>query len=457
MADNEMQRVPPQSIEAEESVLGAMLLDNRAVSKVIEILNEDAFYRENHSIIYGAMIALFSENEPIDQLTVMEKLKKGKKLKSIGGAYYLAELADRSPTAANVQFHAKIVLEKYILRKLIQTAGSIAERAYECREGVTDLLEEAEQDVFKLSESRLRDGFQSITPILHDTFERIEKLHDVEGGVTGVPSGFANLDNLTAGFQRSDLIIIAGRPSMGKTALALTMARNASVEHNVTVGFFSLEMSNYQLSLRLLTAETRVNAHKVRSGKLSKEEWQTLSAGVGRLAEAPIFTDDKAGISILEIRAKARRLKAEHNVGLIIVDYLQLIAPPKGANNREQEISIISRSLKALAKELDIPVVALSQLSREVEKRGKEKRPVLSDLRESGAIEQDADVVMFVYRPEMYGIKVDNDGNSLEGVAEIIIGKQRNGPTGTAKMTFIRDYAKFEQYAEDVYTKDVPF
>ena len=457
MAENETQRVPPQSIEAEESVLGAMLLDNRAVSKVIEILNEDAFYRENHRIIYNAMIWLFNENEPIDQLTVMEKLKKDKNLESIGGAYYLAELADRSPTAANVQFPAKIVLEKYILRKLIQTTGSIAERAYECREGVTDLLEEAEQDVFKLSESRLRDGFQSIDPILHDTFERIEKLHDIEGGVTGIPSGFADLDNLTSGFQQSDLVIVAGRPSMGKTALALTMARNAAVEHNVPVGFFSLEMSNYQLSLRLLTAEARVNAHKVRSGKLSKEEWKMMSIGVGRLAEAPIFIDDKAGISVLEIRAKARRLKTEQNVGLIVVDYLQLIAPPKGANNREQEISIISRSLKALAKELEVPVVALSQLSREVEKRGKEKRPVLSDLRESGAIEQDADVVMFVYRPEMYGITEDKDGNSLEGVTEVIIGKQRNGPTGIAKMAFIREYAKFENLAADVYTKDVPF
>jgi len=462
MAEQENPRVPPQSIEAEEAVLGAMLLDGEAVGKVIEMMGSSlAFYKESNRLIFDAMMQLFSESTPVDQLTVLEKLRNNGKLETVGGAYYLSELADKSPTSANVEFYAKIVLEKYVLRELIRTAGGIAERAYDSGEDVTNLLEEAEQDVFRLSESRLRGGFRPIDPILHETFEKIENMHGSAGGITGVPTGYKNLDNLTSGFQSSDLIIIAGRPSMGKTALALSIARNAALEYNVPVGIFSLEMSDYQLALRLLCAEARVDAHKVRTGTLKDDEWPRLSMKVGELAEAPIEIDDKAGISVLEIRAKARRLKAEHNIGLIIIDYLQLIAPPKGANNREQEISVISRSLKALAKELDVPVVALSQLSRAVEQRGKNKRPVLSDLRESGAIEQDADVVLFVYRPEWYGITEDEDGHSLEGVAEVIIGKQRNGPSGQAiRLSFIKKYARFENYVEEFsgnYGQNSPF
>jgi len=388
----------------------------------------------------------------VDVITLTEELSRRKQLEEIGGSYYLTELAESVPSAANVEHHARIVLEKALLRKLINVATNIITDSYSSQDNVFDIIDRAEQAIFSLAERRLRKGFQEIDPILHETFEEIERLHNRKGGVTGVPSGFQKLDEMTAGFHRSDFIIIAGRPSMGKTAFALSIARNAAVEHKIPVGIFSLEMASYQLAMRLLCAEARVNSHLLRTGRLPMSEWPKLSLAVGKLAASPIYIDDTPNLGILELRAKARRLKAEKDIGLLIIDYLQLIQGPSSVENRQQEISAISRSLKALAKELNIPVIALSQLSRAVEARGGDKRPMLSDLRESGAIEQDADLVIFIYRPEVYQQLYDEEGNSLEGIAEIIIGKQRNGPTGTVRLAFIDDYAKFENLAmyEDI-------
>ena len=446
-ASQQGDRVPPQSIEAEMAVLGSMLLDRDATGKAIEILDDSAFYKDAHRKIFLAAVSLYDRNEPVDLITLTDELKRRKQLEEVGGSYYLTELAESVPSAANVEYHARIVLEKSLLRKLINIANNIAADSYAGEQNVFDIIDRAEQAIFSLAERRLRKGFMEIDPILHETFEELERLHQREGGVTGVPSGFEKLDEMTAGFHRSDFIIIAGRPSMGKTAFALSLARNAAVDHGIPVGIFSLEMASYQLAMRLLCAEARVNSHQVRTGKLPVNEWPKLSLAVAKLAAAPIFIDDTPNLGILELRAKARRLKAEKDIGLLIIDYLQLVHGPANVENRQQEISAISRSLKALAKELDIPVIALSQLSRAVEARGGDKRPMLSDLRESGAIEQDADLVLFIYRPEVYNTLYDEEGNSLEGVAEIIIGKQRNGPTGTVRLAFIDDYAKFENLA----------
>lgn len=453
-------RVPPQAIDAEKSVLGAMFLSRAAIGKVIEILDEQSFYLENHRKIFRAAIDLYERNEPVDILTVSEEMKKhpassggnpgnnGDTPKSwldeVGGSYYLTELAESVPTAANVEHYAKIVLEKALLRQLITVAADITEDSYRADEDVFDIIDRSEQRIFSLSERRLRKGFLTLDSVLHETFEEIEDLHRRDSSVTGVPTGFKDLDDITSGFQRSDLIIIAGRPSMGKTAFSLNIARHAAVEAGVPVGIFSLEMANYQLAMRMLCSEARINSHLLRTGRLSKDDWPKLSISVGKLAAAPIYIDDSPSLNLLELRAKARRLRADKGLGMLIIDYLQLLQGPRNAESRQQEISSISRSLKALAKELNIPVVALSQLSRAVESRGGDKRPMLSDLRESGAIEQDADVVIFIYRPERYGETVDKDGNSIEGVAEIIIGKQRNGPVGTVKLSFLSDYARFE-------------
>jgi len=440
-------RVPPQAIEVEQAVLGSMLIDREAVPKALEVLDQESFYRDAHAKIFQAMTALFERSEPIDVTTVAEELRRRGQLDAVGGALYLTELTMKITSAANVEAHAYIVLEKAILRKLIEASTNIAKRSYNPAEDPLELLDEAEQRIFQIAERRLKRSSLSLTRAISDTLEMLERIHGQRGGVTGVPSGFARLDDLTGGFQPSDLIIIAGRPSQGKTALALSIARNASVEHGVPVGIFSLEMASQQLVLRLLAAEARVDAHKLRTGRLSDEEWPKLSTKVHRLAEAKIFIDDTPALGILELRAKARRLKAEHNIGLVIVDYLQLMQGPRDAENREKEISMISRSLKALAKELNTPVIALSQLSRAVEARSG-RRPVLSDLRESGAIEQDSDVVIFVHRPELYGERFLEDGQTpAEGIAEIIIGKQRNGPTGTIQLAFVKEYARFENLA----------
>jgi replicative DNA helicase len=436
-------RVPPQAVDVEMAVLGAMLLDKGAIAKAIEILDDSSFYKPAHQRIFAGMVALFEKSEPVDLITLVEELRRRGELDKVGGEYYLTELTIRVTTAANVEYHAHIVLEKALMRQLISSSSEVVGRAYSETEDALDLLDEAEQKIFHISEQRMKKSFISMNTAVHQTMEMLESIHGKHSGVTGVPSGYTELDNYTGGFQNSDLIIVAGRPSQGKTALVLSVARNASIFHEVPVAFFSLEMSNQQLVLRLICAEARVDAQSVRTGRLPEDEWRKLSTSIGKLYKAKIFIDDTPALTALEIRAKARRLKVEHNVGLIIVDYLQLMQGPKNAQSREQEISSISRSLKALAKELNTPVIALSQLNRAVEMRG-DKRPVLADLRESGAIEQDADVVLFVHRPEMFGINVDENNEPTEGMAEIIIGKQRNGPTGSARLAFIKQYARFE-------------
>ncbi len=441
-------RMPPQAVDIEEQVLGAMLLEKEAIGRAVEVLDDEVFHAERNKKIFQAIIRLFERSEPADVITVAEELRRRGQLEGVGGEAYLVELTMKVTSAANVEYHARIVLEKALLRRLISETSAIAGRAFNQTEDAFDLLDQAEQAIFKISEWRLKRNFVSMDKAVHDTLEMLESIHGKNEGVTGVPTGFRDLDTLTGGWQRSDLIIIAGRPSAGKTAFALSLAANAALHRSkpTTVGIFSLEMSIQQLIMRLLCAEARVDAHAVRTGRLPEDDWKRLSLGAGRLARAPLFIDDTAGLGILELRAKARRLKAEHNVGLIVVDYLQLMQGPRNAENREKEISAISRSLKGLAKELDIPVVALSQLSRAVEGRT-DKRPILSDLRESGAIEQDADVVAFVHRPEMYTDPKSEKMDEVQGRAEIIVGKQRNGPVDDIALTFVRRYARFENLA----------
>ncbi|HDP98561.1 MAG TPA: replicative DNA helicase [bacterium] len=433
-----IERVPPQDIDAEMAVLGSMFLDLEAVGKVIGILkDESCFYKTAHQMIYAAAIELYDRREPIDVITLADMLKKKGQLEAVGGNYYLVQLSNKVPSAANVEYYAKIVLEKALVRSLIQVNTEIISRAFEYKGDVYQLLDEAEREIFILSERKMDKGFSLIYTTMHQTMELIQSFDGKKGGITGVASGFNKLDQLTSGFQKSDLVIIAGRPSMGKTAFCLNIARNAAVDYGVTVGIFSLEMSSQQLAMRMLCAEAKVNSHEVRTGTLPKYEWQKLSTTIGKLAEAQIFIDDTPAMNILEIKAKARRLKYEKNVGLLIVDYLQLVHGPEKAESRQIEISAISQSLKALSKELNIPVLALSQLSRAVESRGGDRRPMLSDLRDSGAIEQDADVVIFIYRSEVYG------KTETPGLAEIIVSKQRNGPIGTVFLNFIKEYALF--------------
>jgi replicative DNA helicase len=441
-------RIPPQAVDIEEQVLGAMLLEKEAIARAVEVLDEEVFHAERNKKIFQAIIRLFERSEPADVITVAEELRRRGQLEGVGGEAYLVELTMKVTSAANVEYHARIVLEKALMRRLISESSAIAGRAFNQTEDAFDLLDQAEQAIFKISEWRLKRNFVSMDKAVHDTLEMLESIHGKHEGVTGVPTGFRDLDTLTGGWQRSDLIIIAGRPSAGKTAFALSLAANAALHRSkpTTIGIFSLEMSIQQLIMRLLCAEARVDAHAVRTGRLPEDDWKRLSLGAGRLARAPLFIDDTAGLGILELRAKSRRLKAEHNVGLIIVDYLQLMQGPRNAENREKEISAISRSLKGLAKELDIPVVALSQLSRAVEGRT-DKRPILSDLRESGAIEQDADVVAFVHRPEMYTDPKSEKMDEVQGRAEIIVGKQRNGPVDDVTLAFVRRYARFENLA----------
>ncbi len=435
-------RVPPQAVDIEAAVLGAMLLDKEALAKAFEVIDAEAFYRPAHGLIFRAMVGLFERSEPVDLITLAEELRRRGDLEKVGGEYALTELTARVASSANVEYHAHIVLEKSLMRQLIASSSEVIQRAFSETEDALGLLDQAETKIFDISEQRMKKSFVTMGAAVTKTMALLESIHGSHSGVTGVPAGFTDLDNLTGGFQPSDLIIIAGRPSQGKTALVLSLARNASVLHDVPIAFFSLEMSVQQLVMRLMCAEARVDAHKVRTGRLPEDEWRKLSVSVGRLYKAKIFIDDTPSLGILELRAKARRLKAEHNIGLVVVDYLQLMQGPRNAQSREQEISAISRSLKALAKELNIPVIALSQLNRSVEART-DKRPALADLRESGAIEQDADVVLFVHRPEMYGLEVQG-GESSEGLAEIIIGKQRNGPTDTIRLQFVKQYARFE-------------
>ena len=432
-------RVPPQAVEAERSVLGAMLLDGKAISRVLEFLDETAFYKPQHRQIFQALVTLWERKEDaIDALSVSEELRRLGSFDAVGGATYIAGLLDSVATSANVEYHAQIVKEKSILRKLIEVSTEIVSRAYDGSEDPTDLLDQAEQAMFNVSDASVRKGFIRVRELINPAIKRIEKLYEEKKPVTGVESGFQDLDHMTSGFQEGDLIVLAGRPSMGKTALAMNIAANVGLRHGLGVGIFSLEMSMEQLLMRILCSEARVNAHRLRTGYLRDKEWPLLITAAGELAEAPIYIDDTAGISVLEMRAKARRLKSEANLGLIVVDYLQLMQGAGRVESRQQEISEISRGLKALAKELKVPVIALSQLSRAVEARA-DHRPMLSDLRESGAIEQDADVVCFIYREEHYKQTEDN-----QGLGEIIIGKQRNGPVGVVKAAFIGEYTRFE-------------
>ena len=438
---------PPASPEVEMSVIGAVLLNNDAAPKAIEILKPEAFYEKKNRIIFEAISSLYEADEPIDTVTLYEELKKAGKLDEAGGAAYIAKLTQDISSAANIDYHARIVLEKWILRQLITASMEIAHMAYEGNEDVFDLLDAAEAKIFQISEEGIKESFTSMDKAVKEAWELIEAIHSKKISTFAVPTGFFELDELLGGFQKSDLIIIAARPSMGKTAFVMSAARNMAIDHQVPVGVFSLEMATIQLVTRLISAEVKINAQSLRTGKFKAEDGAKVARNISKLSKAPIYIDDTPGISILELRAKARRLKNEKNVGIIIIDYLQLVTSSASMESREREISTISRSLKALAKELNIPVVALSQLNRAVESRT-DKKPMLSDLRESGSIEQDADVVMFLYRPEVYGITSytngDMGGESTEGVAEIIVGKHRNGPIGDVRLRFIKDYARFE-------------
>jgi replicative DNA helicase len=425
-----------------------MLMDRDAVDRVNEIVDDTMFFREGNRRIYRAMVALSERGDVIDPLTLSEELARRGELQQSGGKDYVSFLVDAVPTAANVAYHARIVREKALRRRLIEVSTAIVSEAFESSAPAGELLDAAEHRIFEVNQSRGNEGFTRIKELLWPTMENIEKLQRGGESITGVPSGFKDLDDLTAGFQKSDLVIVAARPSMGKTAFVLNIAQNAALDKNVPVAFFSLEMSKESLVQRLLTSEGRVDAQRLRKGKLHDDEFVRLGRAAGMLSHAPIWIDDTPGITLLEMRSKARRLKTDNDIGLIVVDYLQLMTGPSNQESRQQEISYISRSLKSLARELKVPVVALSQLSRAPEQRtGENKRPQLSDLRESGAIEQDADLVMFIYRQEMYDGPVDKDGNSLEGRAEVIVGKQRNGPTGFVNLYFNKTYTRFENYS----------
>jgi replicative DNA helicase len=437
----ELKKIPPQQMEAEQSLLGGILIDNEGLASALEILRGDEFYREAHRIIFQAIQDLFERNEPIDLVTVVSLLAEKQQLDSVGGAPYLASLVDTVPSASNVGIYAKIVNDKALLRRLIQAANEISSLCYGGGKQIEEILDHAEAAIFAITENRIRNNYSSLKEIVKKSIEAIERFQEYREMVTGVPSHFTDLDKLTAGFQPSDLIIIAARPSMGKTAFALNLARNAALQSGVPVGVFSLEMSKEQLAMRLLCAEARVDSHKIRTGFLSQQECAKMLSAAGAFMETPIYIDDTPAISTLELRAKARRMKLDKGLGMVIVDYLQLMRGRESSERREQEISDISRALKSLAKELNIPVIALSQLNRKVEERNN-KRPMLSDLRESGAIEQDADVIAFIYRDEVY-----NPTTAEKGIAEIIVGKQRNGPTGDVKLAFINSYTRFENLA----------
>ena len=438
--EDSLRRVPPQSLDAEQSVLGGILLDNTALDRLVEVLQAEDFYREAHRKIFRGMHRLSERSEPVDLITLSEELRGRGELADLGGAAYLGELAERVPTAANILQYARIVRDKAILRGLITTATAIAARGYEPGQDVKDLVERAEQEIFSISDREVRPAFVRIDALLGDAFRKIDRLHDQRTPVTGVPTGFADLDKLTAGLQPSDLVVVGGRPSMGKTAFCLNIAEHAALRADSGVAVFSLEMSKEQLAMRMLCSEARVDLARVRTGHLTDREFRELAEAAARLSYAPVYVDDSPAMSVLELRAKARRLHRDPaaKLKLIVVDYLQLMRSSEGKDSREQEISEISRSLKALAKELNVPVVALSQLNRQVESRDRGK-PRLADLRESGAIEQDADVIMFIYREEVYVEDTDK-----QGVAEIIVAKQRNGPIGSVELTFLREYTRFE-------------
>ncbi|MFH1846546.1 MAG: replicative DNA helicase [Candidatus Omnitrophota bacterium] len=433
-----IEKMPPHNIEAEIAVLGSMLLDREAIASAIELLEQSSFYSEAHRKIYDAIVKLYDENEAVDIVTLIEELKKREDLDTVGGPAYITELVNSIPTSANIEYYAKIVREKYLLRALIQTATRIVSESYEPSSEVEDLLDRAEKLIFDITSSQKRNAqVSTMKDIVKESIETIDMLYQRKENITGVPTGFHDFDVMTAGLQKSDMIILAGRPSMGKSALAISILENAGVVHKISSAYFSLEMSKDQLAQRMLCSIAGVNAHKVRTGFFSQSDWPKLVSAAGKLSEAPIFIDDTPGISALELRAKARRLKARHDIKLLFIDYLQLMRGHAKGENRQQEISEISRSMKALARELDIPIIAISQLSRAVEQR-QDKRPQLSDLRESGAIEQDADLVVLLLREEYYNPTEEN-----KGIAEVIVAKQRHGPVGTVKLAFLSEYTKF--------------
>jgi replicative DNA helicase len=434
--------VPPQSLEAEESILSAILVDNDTLPEILEILSPKDFYRSSHQKMFTAITELFSRNEPVDLVTLTNILRERGWLEEIGGATYLANLVDTVPLAVNAQHYAKIVHDKACLRQLIEKSNAIAKRCFEDRGDVENVIDYAESSIFEISENKIKPAFYPIGKIIEVNIDALEERQGNKAMVTGVATGFTKLDELTAGLQKSDLIILAGRPGMGKTAFALNIAKNSAVDINIPVAIFSLEMSKEQLSFRMLSSEARIDSSRLRRGFITQDDWIKITDAAGFLSQAPIFIDDSPNITVLEIRAKSRRLKMENDIGLIIIDYLQLMKGRVSAERRDLEISEISRSLKALAKELDIPVLALSQLNRKLEERS-DKRPQLADLRESGALEQDADVVAFIYRDELYN---KDENNPNKGRAEIILAKQRNGPTGTAILTFLDTYTRFENF-----------
>jgi replicative DNA helicase len=436
-------KVPPQAIDMEEAVLGAIMLEKEAVITVLDILKPESFYKDAHRKIFKAILDLNLREYPVDLYTVTEELRAHQELDSVGGPVYLTQLTSKIVSAANVDYHSRIVAQKYIQRELIRVSSEIQTRSFDDTYDVTELLDYSENELFQIAEGNIKREVSPINVVIKEAIAEIEKAGKREDALVGTPSGFTKLDRLTSGWQKSELIIIAARPSMGKTALALSMARNMSIDHGKNVAIFSCEMSSIQLVNRLIIAETDIPGDKIRNGRLSEEEWKQLDNRIKKLVLAPIYIDDTPAISIFELRAKCRRLMAQHKLDIVIVDYLQLMTGPDNAGSREQEVSNISRSLKSIAKELNVPIIALSQLNRSVEMRGGTKRPLLSDLRESGAIEQDADMVVFIHRQEKFGITAFEDGSSTKGIAEIILAKNRNGPVDDVRLRFREEKAQF--------------
>jgi len=445
--------VPPQALDAERSVLAAMMLDHETIGRGLELLEPTSFYRAAHGKIFEAIVSLYNRNERADLVTVAEELRKRGDLDPMGGPAALSQIMDHATTSANLEEHARLVSQKATLRALIRSASEIQQEAFADADETGAILDRAEQRIFAITDQRVRASLVPLRELLKPAFEQIQSLYERKALVTGVPTGYEDLDRLTSGFQRGDLIIVAGRPSMGKSALSVNMAENAAIVHKIPVAIFSLEMSKEQLVLRMLGSQSEVGLHKIRNGYLAQEDWPRLTTGAGLLTQAPIMIDDSAAPTVFEIRAKCRRLMAENRLGMVVIDYLQLIRGSGRVENRVQEISQITRGLKALAKELNVPIIALSQLSRAVEQRGNDRRPQLSDLRESGSVEQDSDVVMFVFREEYY----KPDDPALKGKATIILGKQRNGPTGDVTLTFLGECTKFVPYSPIVMEEGEAF
>lgn len=446
-------KLPPQAIELEEAVLGAIMLEKDALTSIIDVLKPEAFYKEAHQRIFEAIIALFTKSQPVDILTVTNELRVLGFLEIVGGPYYITQLTSRIASGANVEYHARIISEKHIQRELIRISSEIIRDAYEDTTDVFDLLDNAEKNLFAVSETNIRKNFESMDLLIHKAIKQVQSINLKEGEFSGLSTGFINLDRITAGWQKSDMVVLAARPGMGKTAFVLSMARNMATDFNIPVVFFSLEMSAVQLVMRLIASESEIPAQNLRKGNLSPEDWNQLNAKITKLSEAPLFIDDTPALSVFELRAKCRRLKAQKDIQCVIIDYMQLMnsGNDKGGGNRVEEISYISRSIKSLAKELDIPIIALSQLSRAVETRGGVKKPVLSDLRDSGAIEQDADIVCFIYRPDYYQSDDENNRNDNSGAAELIIAKHRNGSLADIPLKFVKSFAKFVDFDDGEY------